>query len=217
MFIYSVPVIGKRLLGYVVKKEGGAQESDTLRAVTKKRYKVDVGKYTYGGCFSPSFNYNIGGEVVIGRYCSFASDIHYFAANHPMDRFSTSPYFFRKEWGFNVDDVERSTLTIGHDVWVGFGVLITSGCKHIGNGAVIAAGTVLTEDVPAYSVIGGVPGKQIKKRFSQETMELLDKSKWWELSPAEVYSLQKEHANIPSFARAVVDYKVKKNGERNEI
>lgn len=211
MTFYLLPFIGNKILGYRVKKEGGAQTSKALRSFTKENYKIEVGMYSYGGCFSPKFNYNVGGVVNVGKYCSFASDIHYFGANHPLERFSTSPYFFRKEWGFDVEDVERSILSIGNDVWVGYGVLITSGCKHIGNGAVIAAGSVITDDVPAYSVVGGVPGRVLKKRFSEKISDLLEECCWWDLSPAELYSIQEEHSKLDDFARAVIAYKKNTN------
>lgn len=124
--LYEIPFFGEKLLGQIVKREGGPQKSTTLRKITNNRYKVDIGMFTYGGCFASTFNYGNGGTVKIGKYCSFSSDIHYFAANHPVNLFSMSPYFFRREWGFEVADVERAHLEIGNDVWIGYGVLISA-------------------------------------------------------------------------------------------
>lgn len=114
--LFKLPLIGKKIKIYVAECEGGMQESNTLRDFTRINYKVDIGLYLYGGCFSPEFN--LGGEVTIGRYCSFASNIRYLGANHPMSYVSTSPYFFNKSFGKNVKDVKRNHLYVGNDVWV---------------------------------------------------------------------------------------------------
>ena len=74
-----------------------------------------------------------------------------------------SAYFYNKAFsGLDVKDVERHSLKIGQDVWIGHGVTIVSTCHHIGNGAVVAAGAVVTKDVPAYAIVGGVPAKKIR-------------------------------------------------------
>ena len=130
--------------------------------------------------------FNNGGEVIIGRYCSIANDVHYFGANHPITRVSTSAYFYNKRMGLDVEDVPRSKLVIGNDVWIGYGVLITMNCKMIGNGAIVGAGAVVTHDVPPYAVVAGNPARIIKYRFSVENIEKLEKSKWWTLSPEQI-------------------------------
>lgn len=180
--IYMIPFIGNKLKWRMIKKTGGMQESKKLREFTKEFYKVDVGMYSYGSVFDKDFN--IGGKsVTVGKYCSFASNIHYFGANHPMNYVSMSPYFYNKSFGKNVVDIKRSELTIGNDVWCGYGVIITNGCKTIGNGSVIAAGAVVTKDVPPYAVVAGIPARVIKYRFSKEIIDVLEKSKWWDMEP----------------------------------
>lgn len=89
--------------------------------------------------------------------------------------------------GLAVKDVERKKLYIGNDVWIGHGVTIVSSCERIGNGAVIGAGSVVTRNVPPYSVVVGVPAKVIKYRFDEEIIDALENSKWWELSPNELF------------------------------
>lgn len=168
----------------ILKAEGGEKESQTLRYKVSKNFNVQVGMYTYGSCFDAGFN--LGGVVDIGRYCSFAKDVHFFGANHPLNYISMSPYFYNKGFGYEVKDVERSKLVIGNDVWVGHGVLITSKCTHIGNGAVIGAGSVVTHDVPAYAVVAGNPAKIIKYRFSSEIIEKIEKSEWWNMTPQRI-------------------------------
>ena len=185
--VFDLPILGQTLLNRVCKHEGGDKLSATLRDYYKKKYNVDVGLYTYGGCFEPRFN--VGGRNVhIGRYCSFAANTHYFGANHPVDSAVMSAYFYNSKFGnLKVEDVERQELTIGHDVWVGYGANILSSCKNIGNGSVIAAGAVVTKDVPAYAIVAGVPAKIIRYRFDQDIQNLLEESRWWKLSPQELY------------------------------
>ena len=158
------------------RKQG---DSATLRNYYAQRYKVYVGKYSYGGCFSKEFN--LGGEVSVGRYCSIAGNVHYFGANHPMDSVSTSAYFYNKNLSkHDVKDVLRSKLEIGNDVWIGYGVIITCGCKQIGTGAVIGAGSVVTHDVPEYAIVAGNPARVIRYRGTDESRILMIDSKWWE-------------------------------------
>lgn len=186
--IMNLPIIGKYLFyRCFVKREGGELTSTTLREMILHKYYVDVGLHTYGGCFQPDFNYQLGGKVKIGRYCSIAGGVHYYGANHPIDRAIMSPYYYNSKLGFAVTDVHRNELIIGNDVWCGGNVSITSGCKHIGNGAVIGAGSVLTKDVPAYAVVAGNPGKIIKYRFSESEQRLLEDSQWWLKDPQELF------------------------------
>lgn len=163
-----------------IRKEGGEQISSTIRNIADENYNVKVGKYSYG-CFDPEFN--TGGKVLIGRYVSCGPAVKYFGANHPIEYGSMSPYFYRKEWGFSVKDVSRNTLEIGNDCWIGNNVTIVSSCKKIGNGAVIGAGAVVTHDVPAYGIVMGVPARIVRYRFDEKTIEMLEKSRWWELDP----------------------------------
>ena len=182
--VFDVPVIGKKIKSLIIKHDGGMQESKILRLYVKEKYKVEVGMYTYGGVFLESFNN--GGTVEVGRYCSFASDVHYFGANHPMNKVSMSPYFYNPIFGKKVTDVKRESLSIGHDVWLGYGAIITNKCHKIGNGAVIAAGAIVTKDVPAYAIVAGNPARILRYRFSEEIIEKIEQSKWWEKTPDEL-------------------------------
>lgn len=184
MRLFMIPIIGKRIKSHIIKAEGGSQESVTLRKWVEQKYGVSVGMFSYGGCFSPTFN--LGGKVCIGRYCSFATDIHYFGGNHPMEYASMSPYFYNKSFGFDVKDIPRETLYIGHDVWCGYGVIITNKCHNIGNGAVIAAGSIVTKDVPPYAIVSGSPAKVMRYRFDQQTIDILEKSRWYDLKPEQI-------------------------------
>ena len=83
-------------------------------------------------------------------------------------------------------DVERKTLVIGNDVWCGYGVIITNKCTKIGNGAVIAAGSVVTHDVPPYAIVAGNPARVLRYRFDEATITALENSQWYGMQPKEV-------------------------------
>lgn len=138
-----------------------------------------LGRYSYIGC-----NCNIVGKV--GKFSSISNNVNCVAASHPLDLVSTSPSFYSKEGQnkavFYKGDkklIEEKGVEIGNDVWIGENVLIKGGVK-IGDGAVIGMGAVVTKDVEPYSIVGGCPAKLIRKRFDDETINLLIKSKWWD-------------------------------------
>lgn len=200
--ICNIPVIGKKIQDRIVRLEGGQQESTTLRKLTSRKYNVDVGMYTYGGCFEQDFN--LGGKVTIGKYCSFASNIRYFGGNHPIEYASTSPYFYNKSFGYDVKDIDRKTLVVGHDVWCGYGVIITNGCTKIGNGAVIAAGSIVTHDVPPYAIVMGSPAKVVKYRFNEPTQQILEKSQWYNKTPEQLMKYYNIIDSPVEFAEAIL-------------
>lgn len=117
----------------------------------------------------------------IGRFCSIGRNvvIGQDPRNHPLSWVSTSPVFS------TAYDSKVSPATIGHDVWIGHNAVIFAGIK-IGHGAVIGMNAVVTKDVPAYTIVAGNPAKQIKKRFDDETINLLLASNWWEYSISEL-------------------------------
>lgn len=159
--------------------------------------------HSYGGCFAREFNSG-GLHVDVGRYCSFAQNVRYFGASHPTAFISMSAYWYNSSFGFEVRDVERASLSIGHDVWIGYGVIITPGCKQIGNGAVIGAGSVVTRNVEAYSVNVGVPSRHIAMRFSEDVVKGIELSKWWNREPEELYAYYRYMNNPEEFVKALV-------------
>jgi acetyltransferase-like isoleucine patch superfamily enzyme len=123
-------------------------------------------------------------NTVIGKYCSIASGVKIVLGAHPTNLISLHPAFyainkpmetFADQQYFN----EYLKVEIGNDVWIGEDVIIPGGIK-IGNGAVIASRAVVTKDVEPYSVVGGVPAKHIKYRFSPERIQQLEEIKWWD-------------------------------------
>ena len=98
-------------------------------------------------------------------------------------------------------------LCVGNDVWIGHGVTIVSSCEKIGNGAVIGAGSVVTKDVPPYSIVTGVPAKVIKYRFSEEIINALEDSCWWKLQPEELMEFYPLIDNPLKWATAIINSK----------
>lgn len=195
MFSYISSSVKKVINAKKIKREGGQLYSATARKIAQK-YNTTVDLYSYGSCFNKGFA--VSGKCNVGRYCSIASDVHYLGGNHPMDMLSTSAIFYNKKFsGYEVEDITRYELNIGNDVWIGHGVLITAKCHNIGNGAVIGAGSVVTKDVPPYSIVAGNPAKVIRYRFDENTINRIEESKWWELSPDELMDYY-EYMNNPS-------------------
>lgn len=144
------------------------------------------------GCYTYISRKAIIQNTVIGNYCSISHELICGLGRHPLNMFSTSPLFYRKNNTFNIhivedsDFVEYSPIRIGNDVWIGARVTILDGV-NIGNGAVVAAGAVVTKDVPPYAIVGGVPAKIIKYRHPVEKQKKLLDSKWWNLLPQDAF------------------------------
>ncbi|CUI01656.1 CatB-related O-acetyltransferase [Leisingera aquaemixtae] len=125
----------------------------------------------------------------IGRYCSLAPNVTIGAAEHPIDYLTTSTAGWQRNFmnwkeqtgGGALQPVpfaDRPHTEIGNDVWIGAGAFLRAGVR-IGDGAVIAAGAVVTRDVDPYTVVGGVPARKLRLRFSEDIIARLMKAEWW--------------------------------------
>jgi acetyltransferase-like isoleucine patch superfamily enzyme len=154
--------------------------SSTLRKIYKKYYKIEIGYGTYGGCFDIA---NIPANVSFGNYCSIASGVRIFRANHPANEFTTHPLLYNPIFGYvKTDQLVRPSLIIGNDVWLGANSIILPNVSTIGNGAIVGAGAVVTKDVPPYAIVVGNPAKIIKYRFSPQVIDKIKQLNWWDLS-----------------------------------
>lgn len=160
---------------------------------------TSIGNYTYIGRNSLIQN------TKIGNYCSISHDVICGLGRHPLDLFSTSPVFYRRNNPLYLQIVDKDMefeeylpVNIGHDVWIGARAIIMDGV-NVGIGAVIAAGAVVTKDVPAYAVVGGVPAKIIKYRLEQGHINKRQKD-WWNYDPKSIFMKIKEktYADISS-------------------
>lgn len=129
----------------------------------------------------------------IGSFCSIASDVKIGGVAHPVHFVSTSPVFLSHKDSVKAKFAQHDYLpmvktTIGHDVWIGEGTFIKAGVC-VGTGAVVGMGAVVTKDVPPYTIVAGNPARVIRKRFSDELIQSLLATAWWERSDAELRRL----------------------------
>ncbi|WP_225790924.1 CatB-related O-acetyltransferase [Pseudomonas sp. Marseille-P8916] len=160
----------------------------------------------------------------IGRFCSISTDVKFLTFRHPMDAavmssasFNPSREFVESyakslanrgiDFKFNrvaTPQPQAAPIIIGHDVWVGANVRLRGGIE-IGNGAIVAADSVVTKSVPPYAIIGGNPARLIKYRFSDDVIAALQESRWWDI---ELYELHKLNMSNPlGFAETILNKK----------
>ena len=133
-------------------------------------------------------------KLMIGKFCSIACGAKFIfnSANHTLSSLSTYPFpIFFEEWELDVKNItnawdNKRDIVIGNDVWIGYEVVIMAGVT-IGDGDIIGTGAVVTKDIPPYTIVGGIPAKPIRKRFKQETIDILLKIKWWNWSDEKIY------------------------------
>jgi chloramphenicol O-acetyltransferase type B len=186
---------------------GGIVESSTVGPFVKvgkgaivKESKLEGYAYVGEGCFmqrSTLGKYSYTGandtivDTTIGNFCSIAQGLSTGSGNHPTHLLSTSPAFYMRDRVVGISFAETDAYhghpgtTIGHDVWIGANVFIKSGLT-IGNGAIIAAGAVVMKDVAPYTIVGKVPAEEIRKRFSEVDIAILEELQWWYWSEADL-------------------------------
>lgn len=157
-----------RSLGVSYRALMGSYRVETLHHVNIDA-SCRVGSYTYIGWRTGIT------KCDIGRYCSIANNVSIGQGEHQLDRISTSSTFYLDPWA----TLTEGECVIESDVWIGVDAVILRGTK-IGFGAVVAANAVVTKDVPAFAIVGGVPARVIRYRFSEEKQQKILASRWWE-------------------------------------
>lgn len=187
---------------YVYPRTGDRETIYLKHVITNPN--ITVGDYTMYNDFvnDPTlfeknnvlYHYPINGDrLQIGKFCSIACGARFIfnSANHTLSSLSTYPFpLFFEEWGLEKADVSKAwdnkgDIVIGNDVWIGYEAVIMAGVT-VGDGAVIGARTVVTKDVPPYTIVGGVPAKPIRKRFSEDVISSLLELRWWDWSEEKI-------------------------------
>jgi len=165
-----------------------------------KNPKIFVGDYTYYDDFEnvENFEKNVkylfdftDDRLIIGKFCMIASDVQFLmnGANHLVDSISTFPFaVFGNGWQHAMEGKTYPTkgnTEIGNDVWIGYKAVIMPGVK-IGDGAIIGSFSVVTKDIEPYTIVGGNPAKEIRKRFTDKEIALLEKIQWWNWSAEKI-------------------------------
>ncbi|MEM4724662.1 MAG: CatB-related O-acetyltransferase [Candidatus Hadarchaeum sp.] len=186
-YLYRFRIVRPLLYFVLDVLEGGVMFSPTWRKIALEYHGVKFGEYSYAPDIKPG---TLPEGTEVGRYCSIGSGLVVLRRNHPICRMSQHPLFFNKKMGLferdTILDSGDNPLRIGNDVWIGNRVTILPGCKRIGDGAVIAAGAVVTRDVAPFVVVAGVPAREIRKRFSSEIEKIVSASRWWDRSVKEL-------------------------------
>lgn len=203
----------------------GDKQTVYLNAVIKDP-QIDVGDYTIYNDFVADplqfeknnvlYHYPIHREkLIIGKFCSIACGTKFLfnCANHTLKSLSTYTFpLFYEEWELEKSNIttawdNKGDIVIGNDVWIGYEAVIMAGV-HIGDGAIIAARAVVTKDVPPYTIVGGTPAKEIRKRFDAEVIQQLLILKWWN------WSTDKIRQCLPYIAEGKMDELLTRNKER---
>lgn len=167
-----------------------------------KGFLMSLGAFSYvSGATSDTM------KLRVGRFCSIARGINVVTGDHPLQAVSTNPFFYGHYHSQHMPDVvnrrddsdfsrDLGKVHVGHDVWIG-GHCVLKGGIRIGNGAVIASGSVVVKDVEPYTIVGGNPAKVIRARFDPQIVAMLQASEWWNFDPRSLRDLKM--FDIPDF------------------
>ena len=203
----------------------GDKQTVYLNAVIKDP-QIEVGDYTIYNDFVADpllfeknnvlYHYPIHREkLIIGKFCSIACGTKFLfnCANHTLKSLSTFTFpLFYEEWELEKSNIttawdNKGDIVIDNDVWIGYEAVIMAGV-HIGDGAIIAARAVVTKDVPPYTIVGGTPAKEIRKRFDAEVIQQLLILKWWN------WSTDKIRQCLPYIIEGKINELLTRNKER---
>ena len=186
--------------------ESISEELDKKNIMFSDMFPIEIGKHSFGGVIGSCNGYLI---EKIGAFCSFAPGMDV-VANHNLRGVSTSAFFN----GVNLDNskelntimgrisinrlMDNSRCIIGNDVWLGRNVVICNGAR-IGNGVIAAAGSIITTDIPDYAVVGGVPARIIRFRYSDDVIMKLLRIEWWNWTDEKIVKHYDDFEDIETF------------------
>lgn len=198
VFLYASPLLDSDLLAMIKKQIPKEKIFCCFLSDLDNNYQTICGKYSYGPLCRHPLVKSVGnftcialGADVVGNHSMNYVSIHDFLTaceiNYPYksyDEYKDSKWYFE---GVNPhgEIPKRERICIGNDVWIGENVIITNG-SNIGNGAVCAAGAVVTKDVPDYAIVAGVPARIIRFRYNSEQIEKLNVIQWWNWSDEKI-------------------------------
>ena len=166
---------------------------------TITKHNIIVGDFTYiadsefESHVTHHYEWN-GDKLIIGKFCQIAAGVEFVmnGANHQMNAVSTFPFYTLEGWDMESpaksDMPFKGDTIIGNDVWIGQNAVILPGV-HIGDGAIIGANSIVGKNVSPYTIVVGNPAKEIRKRFDNELIELLEEFKWWDKSIEKINQL----------------------------
>lgn len=166
---------------------------------TITRENIIVGDFSYytGKDFESRVTHHyefLGDKLIIGKFCQIGNNVEFImnGANHQMNAISTFPFYVMDGWKAKAPELTKlpykGDTVVGNDVWIGENVTILPGV-HIGDGAIIGANSVVSKDIPAYSICAGNPCVVKKYRFDDEMIQLLEELKWWDKKVEEIKEL----------------------------
>ncbi len=184
---------------------GSYATKEWLKRYKKGYLKIDCGEWSYGQPIIRSEEEDSPRKLTIGRFCSIGGDVKIYIGRkgrHPINSLSSYPIHLAVSYSTKSKLISKPLdnllpispsqkfldVEIGHDVWIGDGVTIFAGCT-IGTGAVIGAGAIVTKNIPPYTVVGGIPAKIIKTRFTEDIVKRLLNSEWWNIEPDQLWEL----------------------------
>ena len=155
-------------------------------------HDVTVGAFAYGSLceIGASDRY-----TTIGAYASVGPNVRRFGASHPLSSASMHPYWYNPALGLvgKELDVSRTECEIGPEAWIGANVVILPGCRRVGIGAVVGAGSVVTKDVADFAIVVGNPAREIGLRLTEQQRQMILVERPWELPP---HSAAAVHARV---------------------
>ena len=177
----------KRLLALCILKSRWKKKNRHNYTVVNNHFDislVEVGNCSYGELNIISFASDH--KLYIGNYVSIAHNVTFMLdAEHYTNHISTYPYKVKILKTADTEAFGKGNIIVDDDVWIGYEAVILAGVT-VGDGAVIGTRAVVTKDVPPYTIVGGVPAKPIKRRFSDEKIEQLLKMRWWDWSEEKI-------------------------------